>query len=133
MRKRAYSQTPLVRLAAIAWLIHSSKTMKKRDYDRGWTDKIKWNLNGSIRNWYQQLCDWQIWNDLPVVSASYLEDFYVAMASNGHSCHEMPLLSAWLPRWLYIQNVLSGKRADSIVNLMYRSPDSEVECKACLY
>lgn len=126
MRQRVQTQTPIVRLAAIAWLVISSQAMKRRDNDYGLADRIKWDLYESIFRWSMIVC--RISDDLPEVSASYLEEFKAAMVAYGHSCHEISRHSV-LVRWLYIQNVLLGEQSGKAVNFMHRSGQL---CKACL-
>ena len=128
IRRRVQSlESPLVRLAAIAWLIISSKAMKKQDHDHGWSERTKWDLGDSIWHWHYHLNDWQMWNDLPVVSASSLKAFEGTMVANGHSCHTRE--PSLLARWLYIQSILFGQITDKVVNFMRRDG---LECKACL-
>ena len=138
MRRRVQSESLPVRVAAIAWLTISSKTMKKLDHDYGFSDKVKWDLEESIWDWFYQLDVLKLFNDIPVVPAHYLKEFEAVMVANGHACLTK-MLSDWflghdhIARWLYIQNVLFGENTDKLVNFMYRcGPNGELECKTCL-
>ena len=140
MRRRVQSKSLPVRIAAIAWLIISSKAMKRLDHDYGFSDKVKWDLEESVWYWSHRLDVLRVFNDIPVVSARHLKEFEAVMVVNGHSCLTRMLSeSHWflghdhLGRWLYIQNVLFGEKAGKLINFMYRcGPNSDVQCKTCL-
>ena len=127
-RRRVQTESPVVRIAAITWLIILSKTMNRRDHDCGSSDSTTWDLQKTIRDWVNRLDVLNVFDDLPVVSASHLEDFEATMVIYGHNCHKMRILTehSLLARWLYVQNVLFGECG--VVNL---TANYTAECKAC--
>lgn len=128
MRRRVQSESPNVRIAAIAWLIISSKTMRRRDQDYGLSDTVTWDIWTSIVDWFNRL---DVNDSLPAVSTSDMKVFEAAMVANGHTCYELgfsfekPLLA----RWLYIQNVLFEGSIGRAVNLMVNY--YKANCKPC--
>ena len=127
MRHRVQSEIPVVRLAAIAWLVRTSKAMKKRDSEHGIMDSEEWDLSELIDKWWLDVYD--VRKQLPEATT---KEFQKAMENEGHTCHTEHLYYGpeAVGRWLYIQSVLFPERAGAAVNLMYRDND-EVDCKAC--
>ena len=128
MRQRVQSESPVVRLAAIAWLSLTSKAMKKRDSKYGRMDREEWDLSGLMDKWWSDVYD--VRNQLPEATT---EEFEKAMENEGHTCHTEHLYYGpeAVGRWLYIQSVLFPERAGAAVNLMYRDNDDKINCKAC--
>ena len=130
MRQRVQSESPAVRLAEIAWLVRTSKAMKKRDSEHGIMDREEWDLWGLIGNWWWDLDD--VRNQLPEASTEEFEEFESAMENEGHTCHTKYWLYRRLRRWLYVQSLLFPERAGAAVNLMDRDYGDKINCKACL-
>ena len=106
MRQRLQSESFAVRQAAIAWLVCTSKTMKKWDSEHGRMDSEERDLWGLIWGMYD------VRNELPEAST---EEFEKAMKKEGHTCHtELPYMTA---ERLYMQYVLFPERAGAAVNL----------------
>ena len=128
MRQRVQSESPAVRLAAIAWLAFTSKAMKKQDSKHGRMDREEWDLWGLIWSWWVDVYDVR---NLPEAST---EEFEKAIEKEGHTCHTEPLyygLEA-VRRWLYVQSLLFPERAGAAVNLMVQEyGDNSMNCTAC--
>ena len=129
MRHRVQSESPAVRLAAIAWLVRTSKAMKKWDSEYGRMDREEWDLSELIYNWFC-LDIHDVRNQLPKAS---IKGFKKAMEKEGHTCHNELLSDSpeAVCQWLYIQTVLFPERAGAAVNLMYRDDNDKIKCKAC--
>ena len=128
MRQRVQSESLAIRRAAIAWLIRTSKAIKRLDSEHGRMDREEWDLWGLIDNW-SFLDTYDVRDQLPEAST---EEFEKAMKNEGHTCH-IKLLSTnaeTVRRWLYVQSVLFPERAGAAVNLMVRDND-KINCKAC--
>ena len=130
IRHRVQSVSPAVRLAAIVWLIYTSKTMKKLDSEHGIMDREEWDLWELIWDWWWCLED--VHDQLPETST---EEFG-RVIEKGHTCHTGPpgvLSTEMVGGWLYLQSVLFPERTSAAVNLMvrdYRDID-KIDCKAC--
>lgn len=129
MRQRVQLENPAVRLAAIAWLVYTSKTMKRLDGEYGRMDSEEWALSGLIWDWWWSLED--VWDQLP---EALPEEFERTLEKEGHTCYTE--LWYWdeqmIGQWLYVQSVLFPERSGVPVNLMRREVGKcKMKCKAC--
>ena len=107
--------TPLVRLAAIVWLIFTSEAAKKL---QGINEEQPY-LTDLICLWWGKLQ--VLRNVLPLAESLAISEFERRMFENGHSCFVDFYVANGrksIAAWLYVQSVLFPDRAGAPVSLM---------------
>ena len=104
MRQRVQSESPEVRLAAIAWLALTSKAMKKRNSKYGRMDREEWDLSELMDKWWLDV--YEVWDQLPEATT---KEFEKAMEKEGHTCHTEHWSYQRLLQWLRSEERRVGK------------------------
>lgn len=102
IRQMVQAETPLVRLAAIMWLIFTSEAVTRHRGRWPGIDKEEWYSVNLIKDWWRTL--WTAHYALPFTEA--VSEFEKMMDERGHSCSRWYGLRNGLAVWLHVRSVL---------------------------
>ncbi|KAF8438931.1 hypothetical protein L210DRAFT_3449643, partial [Boletus edulis BED1] len=121
---RIRAATPAQRLAAMAWLIHTSKHGEELDYRCGWSSRSKFSLGELIRTWREEMLS--LFRALPSFpeQPEAWKRFVEGREGMGCTCMDSQLLCESVPDWFRMAMWLQ----DTNLDVDYLDP---YQCEPC--